>query len=280
MALDLGIRRKVPALAENPPDIQMRLIALIQSMLFDPAAAPLFFIRNAFKISAMKDALLKEIERIGGEFGLIVVDTGPSFFETEDASKSMEALKHAKMFRELIDLIPGRPAIIVLCHPTKWAKEDELIPSGGGTFLNEIDGNLAVSKNDTAADLHWQGKWRGIEFAPLHFRLNPVTPSALADRNGRRLSTVIAEWISEETKEHLEEAGFKDRNRVLELISQNLKISYAQIAVHMGWPNKQRAERFVKNHMVHRNIIKRNEIDGGWKIADLGNKILQSINPK
>jgi hypothetical protein len=35
-----------------------------------------------------------------------------------------------------------------------------------GAFLAEIDGNLIYKKDDSAIELHWQGKFRGPDFAP------------------------------------------------------------------------------------------------------------------
>ena len=281
--LETAQQRSIYLAAENPTDIQLRWIALGKCMLLDLATTPIFFIRNVFKISKMKSALLQEIARVGGEFGLIIVDTGPSFFEGVDANDRVGQLAHAKMFRELIDIIPGRPAVIVLCHPNKYAAEDGLIPAGGGTFLNEIDGNLTVSKKDTTIEMHWLGKWRGIEFAPLNFLLKPVVD--LVDINGRPMSTIISEWITDQTQEDLEQARYAEHNEILTIISQNPKISERQLGARMRRKtgnletDKTRARRATKE-MVQRKIIRKNTALNRWDITESGMILLASLNPE
>ena len=78
-------------------------------------------------------------------------------------------LGHAKMLRSLIDIIPGRPCIIVNGHPIKNANADNLLPAGGGSFLNEMDGNLTALKTESTVEMHWQGKYRGPDFPPMFF---------------------------------------------------------------------------------------------------------------
>jgi hypothetical protein len=66
-----------------------------------------------------------------------------------------------------------------------------------GAFLAEIDGNLIYKKDDSAIELHWQGKFRGPDFAPLAFQLRTVTHERLKDTKGRLISTVVAQVLSE-----------------------------------------------------------------------------------
>jgi hypothetical protein len=61
--------------------------------------------------------------------------------------------------------------VLVLCHPPKNAADDNLQPRGGGSYVAEIDGNLTVTKDDMAVELHWQTKLRGPDFAPVNFLL-------------------------------------------------------------------------------------------------------------
>ena len=91
---------------------------------------------------------------------------------------------HAEVLRSLIGLVPGKPAIIANCHPTKNAGADKLIPASGENFLNSVDGNFTAAKTDSTTEMHWQGKIRGIEFAPMHFMLKTVTHQDLKDSGG------------------------------------------------------------------------------------------------
>jgi hypothetical protein len=45
--------------------------------------------------------------------------------------------------------LPSGPCTLVLCHPTKRAADDDLLPRGGGAFIVELDGNVAVYKKDS-----------------------------------------------------------------------------------------------------------------------------------
>jgi hypothetical protein len=76
--------RVLYAAAENPEDVRMRWIALAQHMGFDPAEIEVYFIEGVFKISGTAARLAAEAEALGGEFGLVIIDTGPAFFEGDD----------------------------------------------------------------------------------------------------------------------------------------------------------------------------------------------------
>ena len=76
--------RVLYAAAENPDDVRMRWIALSQHMGFDINTIDVYFTKDRFKISQMKAKLRAEAEELGGEFGLVVIDTSPAFFEGDD----------------------------------------------------------------------------------------------------------------------------------------------------------------------------------------------------
>jgi hypothetical protein len=164
-------RRVLYLAAENPVDVRMRWIALAQQMDFNAETIEVFFVEGAFKISQMADTLKTEAASHGGEFGLVIIDTGPVFYEGDDENNRTQQARHAAMLRQLIDIIPGKPAVIANVHPVKNAAADNLLPAGGGSFLNQVDGNLTAAKTDNTTELHWQGKFRGVEFAPMHFML-------------------------------------------------------------------------------------------------------------
>ena len=189
--------------AENPEDVRMRWIALAQQMDFPVDDIQVYFIEGVFRISEMSARIKADVDRLGGEFGLVVVDTGPVFYEGDDENNRTQQGRHAELLRGLIGLIPGKPAVIANCHPTKNAAADNLIPAGGGNFLNSVDGNLTAAKSDSTIELHWQGKYRGVEFAPLHFMLKTVTHQDLKDSAGSLIPTVICEHINERAKEQV-----------------------------------------------------------------------------
>jgi hypothetical protein len=238
--------------AENADDVRMRWIALAQNMDFDIDTIEVFFVEGRFSLSQSLQALRAEAKRHGGEFGLVIVDTGPTFFEGKDENENKQLGDHARMLRSLIDTVPGGPCVVANCHPTKNAQPDQLIPRGGGAFLAETDGNLTAAKTDTTVELHWQGKFRGPDFAPMYFLIKSVTHQDLRDRDGRLIPTVIADYISEQAREDIAAAAQQDENKVLAFIKANPTASLANIATAMGWklhngdPHKMKASRCVR----------------------------------
>jgi hypothetical protein len=205
--------------AENPTDIRMRWIALAQQTDFDPETVDVCFVEGVFRISRMTAALQAEAERVGGEFGLVIIDTGPVFYEGDDENNRSQQSKHAEMLRGLIGVISGKPAVIANCHPTKNAGADNLLPAGGGSFLNQIDGNLTAAKTDTTTELHWQGKYRGVEFAPMHFMLRTVTHETLKDSKGGLIPTVVCDFISDTAKEDIARQRVSDEDHIMQIVS-------------------------------------------------------------
>jgi hypothetical protein len=253
-------RRVLYLAAENPDDVRMRWIALSEQMDFDIDAIEVFFVGGVFKISKAKDRLKEEAEKLGGKFGLVVIDTSAVFYEGDDENSRTQQGRHAEMLRELISVIPGKPAVVANCHPVKNASSDNLIPAGGGSFLNQVDGNLTAAKTDSTTELHTQGKFRGVEFAPMHFLIKTVTHQAVKDSKGRKIPTVICEWVSDKEKEGIAAQVLSDQDAVLKIISDDPKATQPSIAIKMDWklhsgePNKMRAGRCIKALLKHKFI--------------------------
>jgi hypothetical protein len=263
--------------AENPIDVRMRWIALAPHMGFDANTIAVWFIEDCFSISKMTARLKQEAEKVGGNFGMVIVDTGPVFFEGDDENSRTQQGAHAKMLRGLIDIIPGNPCIVVNCHPVKNAKTDNLVPAGGGNFLNQVDGNLTAAKNDSTTEMHTQGKFRGVDFAPMHFLLKTITHPDLKDSRGRLMPTVMCEWISDRHKEEIIQAKEKEEDKILALLAANPKASLPDIANEMGWklysgePNKMRVKRAI-DALVDDKLIKKAR--GGYGLTPEGKKVL------
>jgi hypothetical protein len=265
--------------AENADDVRMRWIALAQQIDFDIDAIEVFFVEGRFSISKSLSQLCAEAERHGGEFGLVIIDTGPTFFEGKEENENKQLGDHARMLRSLMDKIPGGPCVIANCHPVKNATAEQLIPRGGGSFLAEVDGNLTAAKSDSTVELHWQGKFRGPDFAPMHFLIRTVTHQDLKDSDGGLIPTVICQHISEQTTEDFAKAARQDDEAVLELISRDPQISFAAIASARGWklysgePHKTKAKRSVEA-LIKGKLIKKTH-GGHYVLTDEGKKILK-----
>jgi hypothetical protein len=177
-----------------------------------------------------------------------VIDTSAAFFEGDEPNNNAQQGAHAQLLRTLINL-PGGPCVLANCHPVKNATADNLVPYGGGAFLNEVDGNLTCSKNDAAIELHWQGKFRGPDFAPITFQVKTVTHQDLKDSKGRLVPTVIASYLSETAQADMAKAARSHEDMLLAEIERNGKASLTGLAVALGW--------YLKNGEAHKMQVKR-----------------------
>lgn len=233
---------------ENPTDIQMRWIAMGDALGFDVKSIPVHFLPgNKVKLSEIGDRIRKEVEEIG-PVSFVVVDTSAAYFEGDNENDNIQARDHAQRMRTLVDL-PGGPCIVVACHPVKNAGNENLLPRGGGAFLNEVDGNLTCQKTDATVTLHWQGKFRGPDFAPVSFQLETATHQELRDSKGRQIPTVVAKALSDKERIEVEASTRTDEDAVLVAIADSERASMTQIAVALHWmtkagkPNKSRVQR-------------------------------------
>jgi hypothetical protein len=234
---------------ENPDDVRMRWLAMSEAMDFNIDKVDVHFVPGVFKLSEIKARITAEIEKIG-QVSLVIVDTSAAFNEGSDENDNVQMGLHARRMRELVKL-PGGPCVVVACHPVKNATADALLPRGGGAFVAEVDGNLTASKTGSAVTLHWQGKFRGPDFAPIAFQLSPATSERLRDSKGRNIPTVIARPTSQ--RERIE-AGLNIRTDEADLliaIAENNGASFAGLATALGWVspkgvNKAKVSRYVE----------------------------------
>ena len=223
---------------ENPDDIRMRWILLLEQMGLDENEVDVDFVDGRFKISEIPHHIL--VAATKHEYVLVIVDTSVAFSQSLDENDNVEQLRHAQALRNLIDVLPGGPTILVCCHPPKNASDDNLQPRGGGAVIAEFDGNLTCKRTDTVTAVHHQGKFRGPDFAPLHFTLEGQTAARLKDSQGRQIWSVFAKPASEQDQENISKAMEADLAAVMAAIRDEPGISIASIAIRLGWQNKQR----------------------------------------
>ena len=80
--------------------------------------------------------------------------------------------------------------------------------------------------------MHWQGKFRGPDFAPIHFTLRTVTHERLKDSKGRLVPTVVASPLSEQGRDDMVQAAqsHEDEMLVALLDPANRKASQRELA--------------------------------------------------
>ena len=265
---------------ENPIDIQQRWIAMSQQMDFDHETIPVHFIPGVFKISALKEAIATEVEKLGG-VALVVIDTTAAYFEGDEENDNVQAGNYARMQRSLVDTLPGGPTILALCHPVKNAGEDNILPRGGGAYLNEVDGNLTAQETDGVVQLHWQGKFRGPDFAQIAFHLRSVTHEKLKDTKGRLIPTVIAEHMSELAEKEFRAITLNHEDTVLRIVAEDGRLSVADIARRAGWlgqkdkaPMKSRVHRCLKALEAAKLV---RHLRGKWRLTTAGQGAIEEM---
>jgi Bifunctional DNA primase/polymerase, N-terminal/AAA domain len=243
---------------ENPDDIRMRWLAAADKLGFNPDTIDVNFLPGVYKISEIGARIYAEVEKIG-PVALVIVDTSAAYYEGDDENANVQMGVHARRMRALVTL-PGQPAVLVCCHPVKNATADNMVPKGGGSFLNEVDGNLTCTKVDSVVTLHWQGKYRGPDFAPLPFQLHTVTTDKLKDSKGRPIPSVVATPLSDKERGEADARSRKDEDDVLLMIAGGDRRSQADIALLLNWTTKdgkpyrarvqRSAERLKKGKLI------------------------------
>jgi hypothetical protein len=267
--------------SENAVDVQARWIAMAEHCGFEIGKTNVQFVSGATRLSEIAEQITREADAAGRDLALVVVDTSAATFEGDDENSNVHAITHAKRMRSLTNL-RGGPTVLVLCHPTKNAGAEELIPRGGGAFLAEIDGNLCARKTDSAVEVHQCRKFRGPDFAPMLFELRTVTAARLKDKRGRNIPTVLAAPLDEAKRQVMAMSGRQEENRLLQVIFDNPGAPLADIATKLGWlygkdqkPNKMKVTRAAEALAIAKLLTKHR---GTWMITSKGQQELNAID--
>ncbi|RVD70779.1 MULTISPECIES: AAA family ATPase [unclassified Mesorhizobium] len=231
--------RVIYSAGENPVDVRMRWLAMAHELQFDPTDIDVHFIAGTYSIPDSISKIEEAAKGLGG-VDLVIVDTSAAYFQGSDENSNVEMGNHARDMRRLTEL-PGKPCVFVAAHPVKNASADNLLPKGGGSFLNEIDGNLTLARAEGGARMHWQGKHRGPDFEPIHFEVRTVTAPALVDTKGKSIPTVMARALTTRDARQAADTARKDEDEVLLQIERDGKQSLADMAGALGWQDKEGA---------------------------------------
>jgi hypothetical protein len=219
---------------ENPTDVQMRWLGLCKEMNLDPVTLDIHVVEGSMHLSKVSERITQEVHAVGKPMALVVVDTAAAYFEEDNDNDNVQAGNHARRLRSLCGL-PGGPCVVILCHPTKNAQDDNLVPRGGGAFLNEVDGNIALRRDGDTIVAFALGKFRGPEFTPINFGLKVIrNHPLLVDTKGRPIPTIIAEPISAAEHQRMEERMRTNEDKILEALCNQPGLKQADIAKVTG----------------------------------------------
>jgi hypothetical protein len=130
----------------------------------------------------------------------------------------------------------GRPCVIVPAHPVKAAGKDNLVPRGGGAFLNEIDGNLTLwSDGDGVTQLSWAGKIRGPTFNAVDFALEEIRHHTVTDSRGRHMTSIMARAVTDVEAEGRVREALSEENELLQAVRDMPGAGVRGWAEQLGW---------------------------------------------
>jgi hypothetical protein len=260
--------------AENPDGVRMRFAvgAFHWNIDQDDIDRDLLISDNRVRPEEICEHLAREAHD-HGPFTGIFIDTWQAFFDGRDANNPTEAVNFTKRFRPLTSL-PGSPVVVIAAHPNKNASANDLIPSGGGSTLNEVDGNLALAMQPGGLiELGWQGKFRGYHFEPQLFRIEKLCSPDIVDVEGRQIAIPIMFPASAEDAEAREKAIANREIRLLKAIADNPSATMTELAAKADMPRGSLTRAVARLAKERPKLIQ--EKLGKWTATKAGKQALE-----
>lgn len=264
---------------ENPDDLRERFIAdLDLSPIEIPDDAAMFF-PILFNIETAYDQIRAAFEKMGGA-DFIVVDTSAAWFTKygTDENSNDEGGSWARVLRSLTKL-PGKPTVLVLCHPTKYVTEPALLmPRGGSAFFLELDGNMTLWKDrETGLLTLSQNRWRGVEFEPMTLRTEMVTSSKVKTAKGVVMPTIRMVAVTAHEEEITKKAGRADSDTLLVVMLSYPGLSIAELGLRCGGWNKSKAQRLL-GALKDQGLADKRSND--WALTKKGKAVAKEIDER
>jgi hypothetical protein len=266
---------------ENPDDVRARWLVLSREMGIDADTPKVTWLVGA-DMGARDQRLWNEIIKKGLQFALVIVDTAAAYNSGDDENSNNQAGAYARQLRTLTEL-PGGPCVVILCHPTKRAADDDLTPRGGGAFLAEVDGNMAVMRKDSLLAVVPFGKFRGDMSWSQKYEIEVIKDHpTLKDARGRQMRSVLARPVAEGAAEVMEKRTDADMIAALNALCSTPGATPTDLARVLGWtfgpkgePNANRVKRNLEK-LAKQKLAK--ETVGRWKTTSAGQQALNDID--
>ena len=223
---------------ENIDGFRLRMLATMESLglSMDDLLGWIFVLPQSAGLAFLLEQIKKDAESMG-ELGFILVDTSVSFFAGDNENDNQQAYSHARDLREL-SMLPGKPAVVVNCHPAAGASKDitrdSCVPRGGSAFLNEIDTNLTVWAEGECAEFHWMRKKRGPDFSPILFEYRVLNVT----QHGQKVPTVVAEHIDDDREKEIRTHKREHESRLMFAMYHNPSGTLRSWALDAGFTIK------------------------------------------
>ena len=200
---------------ENQDGFRLRMLATMDSLgiSLNDIRGKVFVLPQSTGLMYLLEQIQKDVESMG-ELTFVLVDTSVSFFTGDNENDNQQAYNHARALREL-SMLPGKPAVVVNCHPSSSAGKDQsresCVPRGGSAFLNEIDTNLTVWAEGENAEFHWMRKKRGPDFSPILFEYKAIS----VRQHDQDVPTVVAVHIDEDREKQMRQKRKEAESRLM-----------------------------------------------------------------
>ncbi len=252
---------------ENPANFRDRLITTCYAHNIDPASlGNNYLVLDAFDTPENMEHSLKAHAK-DGPFRMIVIDTLQSYFNGESENANARLMMWLRGIRPLTKL-EGRPTVVIAAHPKKNATVSELVPYGAGATLNEVDGNVIQTRiAEVNFEMHWQGKFRGCDFKPLHFGMRLATCPTVVNSKGVELPQPVFEYTKEADAAAIETDEQTTKLGVLEYIHRHPGETQTAIRQRLNL-SKGTASRWLKDLKAAHWIAE--TVTGGWRITRAG----------
>ncbi len=258
---------------ENPDDVRMRIKIAAYALDVDLAELGSMFVILDARSSPEQICATMRTMSTAGEFSMVILDTFAAAFDGKDVNDNVQAGEFVRRLWPLTQL-PGLPSLLIPAHPTKNAAEDALVPYGGGAILNEVDGNLSLAKRADTGNtvLHWQGKFRGLEFQPAAFRFDILGSPDLLDGKGRQVQLPVLRPCSTEDVEDREAAEVNLDIDILRCLVDEPTPAIREIAQAVGCKKTNVAQKLAR--LGREKLVEK--ILGKWKLTAKGKAALNA----
>lgn len=172
---------------------------------------------------------------------------------------------------------------MILCHPTKRAADDDLTPRGGGAFMNEVDGNMAVMRKNSLLAVVPFGKFRGDMSWSQRYEIEIIRDHPkLKDARGRQMRSVLARPVADGTAAVMEKRTDTDTIAVLNAVCNAPGGTPTDFARLLDWTYGAKREPNVKRVKANLDRLEKEklvrETVGRWKTTAAGQQALNDID--
>lgn len=256
---------------ENPTDFKMKFAVncYVHNISYDEAEPLIAIIDGRDTPEQIYEGLKLDAEA-NGAFQLVCFDTFQAGFAAANAGafNDNEAVLNYVISLRPLTTLPGAPSVLVAFHATKNAGEGELIPYGGGSTYNEIDGNLTLWK-ETQIKLYYN-RIRGPEFEPKYFRIEMLSCQDIVDKQGSQILLPVMRPITETDAAEREKNDGNLDLALLRAMAANPDGTQLEWAFAIGLRSKGSISRKLQKLKTMKLIEQR--LGGKWRLTPKGQR--------